>query len=314
MTDVAPGAWRHALDEAVAAGDRVSADALATIATAPPAALDAALRELADAHGAGALPVLLALGASAHGDARRGARRALYRLAQRGITPPAAPPARPVVERGEVKAVRAWLSAIDRRGARASWILFEDGFGGLELCSLIFNDTTGILEVAGGGITRKRLDAELTALRAAQKLPWLETAPARALALVAEAVALHRTHGTSPPAGFARWQRRLDVEVPPAPRPPADPDPALVARGHELLGEPETLGWSAAPADLQATRALWARRLLEMAMVFEATGRSPLAAIARAVAGALAAPDADVTALPFTEGLARRASESAGAA
>ncbi|MBM4439683.1 MAG: hypothetical protein FJ027_04620, partial [Candidatus Rokubacteria bacterium] len=56
MTDAHAGAWRHALDEAVAAGDGMSADTVAAIATAPPAALDAALRELADAHGASALP------------------------------------------------------------------------------------------------------------------------------------------------------------------------------------------------------------------------------------------------------------------
>ena len=351
MTAAPAEAWRRALDEALGAKGIVPAATTAAITTAPLAALETALRDAADATPDKALPVLVALGDSAHGGARRVAKRALYRLAQRGITPPPRAAVRPVVERGEARATRAWVSAIDGSGSRATWILFDAPFGGLELCSLIVNDVAGILEVAGGEITRKRLEAELATLRATQKLPWVETEPALARGLVAEAVALHRTLGTTPPAGFARWQGRFDVDVPAPPSPPTDVDRDLVARGEEILDAPETIGWFLEPTDVQAealellqteesrlvvsdqakserhealvtrvvereltaeTRARWARRLMEMTAILDATERAELAGVARAVAGALVQPGADVSAQPFARGLARRALEVAG--
>ena len=351
MTDVAAERCRRALDEAVAAGGDVPAATASVLAATPPDVLDTTLRELADARGAAALPVLVALGDGRHGGVRRAARRALYRLAQRGIA--AAPKApRPVVERAEPRAVRAWVSAVDGTGSRALWIVFEGAFGGLELCSLIVNDTAGILEVAGGGITKKRLEGELAALRADQKLPWLQTAPDAARSLVAEALAIHRAEGTTPATGFARWERRFDgVTVHPPPAPPADPDPALVDRGAEVLEVPESTGWFLEPGDVQGDalerlqaqesrlvvsdqakgereealitrvveremsgpqRERWARRLLEQALIFDATGRAALAEIARAAAGALVHRAEGVASQPFARGLARRALDVAG--
>jgi hypothetical protein len=298
-----------------------------------------------------ALGVLVTLSEAPESHVRRAAKRALYRLSQRGIAPPRKAAPRPVVERRAERALRAWVSAIDGSGSRALWVLFEGAFGGLELSSLIVNDVAGILEVAGGGITKKRFETELAALRAAQKLPWLETEPARARGLIAEALALHRTLGTAPPAAFSRWQRYFDVEVPVPAAPPDDPDPALVARGAELLDAPEMAGWFLEPTDVQAealellqtqgsalvvsdqvkgeraealvTRAAerelddvarrrWARRLLEAAVVFEATERAELAAVARATAGALVQTGVEVAAQPFARALARRALEVAG--
>src|SRR5207249_3837381 len=109
-------------------------------------ALDDTLRSFADAHGAEALPALAALASGAERAVRRAAKRALYRLAQRGVTPPPRPAPRPVVERAAERATRAWVSGVDGIGSRAVWILFEGGFGGAMLCSLIVNDTAGILE------------------------------------------------------------------------------------------------------------------------------------------------------------------------
>src|SRR5438046_6652514 len=142
------------------------------------------------------------------GGARRAARgqaRPLPSLAA-GRRHPAKPPRRLVVERRPERAVRAWLSGIDGTGSRAVWVLFEGGFGGATLCSLIVNDTAGILDVAGGDITKKRLEEELKSLRASQKLPWIAVEPARALRAVVEALTLHATLGTTPPAAFDRWK------------------------------------------------------------------------------------------------------------
>jgi hypothetical protein len=324
---------------------------LAELRALPEAALDARLRAFASEHGAEALPILSELADGGERAVRRAAKRALYRLAQRGVTLPPRPAPRSVVERRVERATRAWTSGIDGSGSRAAWILFEGGFGGALLCSLIVNDTVGIVDVAGGEITKKRLESELAGLRASQKLPWLATEPARAVGLVAEALARHRAQGTSPPAAFARWQRLFEGAT--APEPAALPagDPALAERAGELLELPELAGWFLDPEAVQVdaldllearesrlvvsdqikaereeailgrvierellaeARGRWARRLAEMALVFDATGRAEPAAIARAAAAQLADPGADARRQPFAQGLARRALEIAG--
>ena len=180
-------------------------------------ALDEALRALTRRHGAAALPLLERLAAAADREQRRAARRALYRLEQSGVRPArpaAAPTVRPVVAREAEHAVRAWLSGVDGSGSRAVWILFEGGFGGgLRLCSLIVNDEAGIMDAAGGPIARKRLEAELRALRESQKLPWVEVDGRRACAIVEQALALHERLGTVPPPEFARWRKSFAATV-----------------------------------------------------------------------------------------------------
>lgn len=151
--------------------------------------------------------------------------------------------------------MRAWLSGIDGSGSRAAWILFEGGLGGgLSLCSLLLNDEVGILEVAGGPITRKRLDRELGSLREHQKLPWVESDPARAQRLVAEALGLHARLGTEPPAAFDRW-RRYFTALPGEPVAEASvadaADGGLLERSAELANLPELGGWFVEPALVQ---------------------------------------------------------------
>jgi hypothetical protein len=329
---------------------RLERSDLSALASLGDDALDVALRAFAAEHGVAALPVLTTLAeAPADRGLRRAAKRALYRLAQRGVAPPPRPPARPVVQRRAETATRAWISGVDGSGSRATWILFEAEFGGSSLCSLIVNDTIGIVEVAGGEITRKRLEAELANLRANQKLPWVETEPSRAVGLVAEALALHRALGTSPPAAFERWVPLFAST--PAPEPPAVPtaiDPALSERGAELLELPELAGWFLDPESVQSEslellqmresrlvvseqikteredailtrvveremtadeRRRWVRRLIEMAYVFRATGRDELAQIGEATAASLEGASGRN---PFARGLARRALELAG--
>ena len=364
MTD--PAACRAVLEAALADPARLDAVARQTLAAASAPTLESALRDFAAAHGAAALPVLATLAADeAARDVRRAARRALYRLSQQGVTVPAKPPRRAVVERRPEQPGRAWLSGIDGTGSRAVWVLFEGGFGGTALCSLIVNDTAGILDVAGGAITKKRLEEELKSLRASQKLPWIEVPPARAVGAVAEALALHGSLGTSPPAAFERWKsvfesaRGLSVgaggprDGPPDPPTAGSPrvDLTLAERAPELLALPELASWFIDPESVQSDslallearesrlvvsdqikaereasivtriverelgpdgRRRWARRLDEMAFVFDATGRPEPGAIARAAAAALADESRDVTRQAFATGLARRALEIAG--
>jgi len=335
-------AARRALDEALADPGRVDASALRELSAAD---LDQTLRAFADAHGAAALPVLEALTAEriAKGP-RRAARVAIYRLAQRGIQPRPRPAPKPVVERRPERALRAWVSGVDGTGSRAVWLLFDGAYGGQALCSLIVNDVAGILDAAGGEITKKRLESELTSLRATQKLPWVEVEPERALAVIGEALALHRAAGTSPPPAFARWERLFPVTEP-APLPPLAADPALAERAVALLELPELAGWFVDPEAAQPdaldllqlresqlvvsdqikaerqeailgrvierefagpARERWARRLAVMAFIFAATDRSEPAAMAEAAAAALLDTAREAQHQPFVRALAQR--------
>jgi hypothetical protein len=315
-------------------------------------ALDERLRTFASAHGADALPALTQLADHASERAvRRAAKRALYRLSQRGVARAPAPPPAPVVQRRAPRAVRAWLSGIDGSGSRAAWILFEGPYGGGALCSLILNDVVGITEVAGGDITKRRLEAELASLRAAQKLPWVEAEPVRAVGLVAESLGIHRERGTAPPSAFGRWQPFFADAAAPEPPPELVANADLLARSDELLGLPELGGWFLDPETVQSdaleiqetrqsrlvvsdqikaerqeailtrvierelgpdARRRWARRLAEMAWIFSATDRSEPAAIASAAAAALAESDVSPLRHPFARALAQRALELAG--
>src|SRR5207237_4800965 len=253
MTD--PAACRAVLEAALADPARLDAVARQTLAAASAPILESALRDFAAAHGAAALPVLATLAADeAARDVRRAAKRGLYRLRQRGVRAPAPPARRPVVERRPEQVSRAWLSGVDGTGSRAVWVLFEGGFGGSALCSLIVNDVAGSLDAAGGDITRKRLEEELRSLRASQKLPWIEVPPARAVAIVGEALEVHTRLGTSPPAAFARWRPRFEsatVEATPT-RAPARVDAALAERAGELLAMPELASWFIDPEAVQS--------------------------------------------------------------
>jgi len=348
--DAADG--RRLLDHWLAKGTIPGAADVIPLATLPPAEVEQTLWAFARERGAAALPLLAAFADHTTRALRRPARRVIYRLAQRGVTiAPTAPPARPLVSHGEARPVRAWLSGIDGTGSRASWILFEGAFGALRLCSLILNDEIGILDAAGGDITKKRLERELAELAASQKLPWVETDPGRVSGLVAEALARHRDADTVPPAAFERWRSLFDHV--PAADPPALPpaDPALVERAAELLDLPELNGWFLEPERVQpdAVEMLQAResrlvvsdqikaerrealitsvvereltselrgrrvrRLAEMALVFEASGRTEHAALAGAAAAALADDTRDVHRHPFARQLAARALEVAG--
>ncbi len=332
------------LESAVVAGRALGADERRSLAALPESVLDTALRDLATRHGAAALPTLTAL--TDDRALRRTARRALYRLAQRGVSRPPAPASRPVITRQRERAVRAWVSGVDGNGSRAIWIVFEGAYGGLSLCSVSVNDTAGIVEVAGGDITKRRLEAELRALRAEQKLPWVETDPARAVALVVEALALHATAGTTPPASFDRWQRTVEsMAVPPATVPAAVENPELLERSAELLELPEMAGWVIDPEAVQAdavdllearesrlvlseqlkaereeaitarviereldapARARWERRLMEMALLWRTLERAEPAAIAEAAAAGFVRADLDLRRHPLALGLVRR--------
>src|SRR5262245_17581274 len=348
------GTARSLLEALRARGGATTPDDIRTLAALDAGALDEALAGFASEHGAAAVAVLSSLADQNRGRSiRRAARRALYRLEQRGLRRLEPSPARSVVAgRRPARPVRAWTSGVDGSGSRAMWILFEGDWGALRLCSLILNDGAGILEVAGGDVTKKRLDSELARLRANQKLPRVEVRPEHAAGLVAEALALHPAAGTEPPPAFARWQAIFAGFAPAASPPtPLEVDEARVERPQELLELPELAGWFLEPEAVQGdaierlqaresrlvlsdelrgereeaivrrvverelgaeARRRWARRLLETALVLDAAGREEHAALARASAAALLDERRDAWRIPFARALATRALDVAG--
>ena len=315
--------------------------------------LESALLALVKRHGATSAPLLRALADGAGTKAaRKAARRAIYRLEQAGVAVPAPPtaPLGPVVKRHAEHAVRAWLSGIDGTGSRAVWILFEGGLGGqLMLCSLILNDEVGVLEAAGGAITRKRLDTELRLLREHQKLPWVESDPARACALVGLALALHARRATEPPSEFGRWRRFFALpEAPLDAAPTVEVDLPLLDRSAELLESHEMAGWFVDPGllheealallqmresrlvvsdQIKAEREIaivdgvidkhftaearrrWGGRLAEMALIFRSTGREEIARLADNARAALLDDDRAARQIPLVRALAMRGLE-----
>lgn len=185
----------------------------AALAALPAPALEAALRALVRDRGPEARAVLTALADAGSGPVRRLARRALYRLGQTGVAAPT-PPTKPLIERRPERAIRGFMSTIDATGTRVVWIVFEGQYGGLTLCSLLINDIAGVLEVNGGEITKKRLEAELAHLRVSPELAFVEFPPGVVIARVKEARAIHATRGTAPPPEFARWQRLFEAPSP----------------------------------------------------------------------------------------------------
>lgn len=183
--------------------------------------------------------------------ARTAVRRALYRLRQAGVTPPAPapasrrPPAAPVPR-------QAWVSAIDGTGARGCWVVLEGPYGERTLLAAVVSDTAGVLDFAAGPIAKKRLAERLRALRDESPLPWVEVPAAWGAWLLAEAGRRHDAAG-APSEEAARW---LGV-LPAPPSPPASPihsrlpgELALDAEegAAELLAVPELAGWFLDPS------------------------------------------------------------------
>ncbi len=233
--------------DAIEAG-RADAAALApAIAGSEGAALADALGELATEAVAA---LLVALEPHATGrDARTAIRRALYRLAQRGVAVPARPAA-PAPRPAAGPEIEGLLSHADGRGDRLVWLTRPSAAAGVLLVAAQLNEPGGLIDLQLAEVSRKQLRAARQRLEAEARLR-LVAAPWRVLdALLVEAH--ERAGSTDRQRDYLRVRPRLTSEPaapaaePVSPRvtpPTADEAPALVRDSLSLLDQPELATW-----------------------------------------------------------------------
>ncbi len=178
------------------------------------------------------------------------ARRALYRMSQRGVVPPAAPVA-PPPPRWATAQLEGWLSGIDGRGDRLVWIAKPQPGGGLLVMTAILNEPTGLRDVNLAELPRKSLRRMHDDLRTRHHVRMVEADGAYCDALLAEGFERARAGGVAEAVGhYPTLRARLTTQPPAALTPPliarvvpdAD-DTAAAADGPKLLDEIEFMTW-----------------------------------------------------------------------
>ncbi len=195
----------------------------------------------------------------AEGAERRGAkavgkdaRRALYRLSQRGVVPEAQPTSATAPPRVVASPLEGWLSGIDGRGDRLVWIVRAQPGGGLLAMTAILNEPAGLRDVTLAELPRKTLRRMHDDLRARHSVRMVEADGAYCDALVSEGFARARAAGRAEAVGqYPTLRARLTTTAPAPLTPPLvarvaptlGTDPAALADGAKLLDEIELSTW-----------------------------------------------------------------------
>jgi hypothetical protein len=232
--------------ERVAAGAVPAADLAGGIAGPDGEALASALGELSTPAAAALLADLEPYAPDR--DRRKAIRRALYRLAQRGVAAP--PRAAIATRRAAATDVEGFVSHFDGRGDRLIWLVRALPTGGAVLVAATLNEPGGLLDVHSAEVSRKQLRATRQRLETEAHLR-LVPAPWRPLdALLVEAH--ERAGAPDRNRDYLRIRPRLTTEPPTPPAepasahaaPPGPDEAAAVAAGSAaLLAEPELATW-----------------------------------------------------------------------
>lgn len=97
---------------------------------------------------------------SADRQVKKEVRRALFKLAQKGISAPEKEAVRPAVRRPLLKAgieIEGYLSSVDGTGSRLVWLVRPEPGRGLQLLQAMVSDRVGLVRVGGALIRRKEL-------------------------------------------------------------------------------------------------------------------------------------------------------------
>jgi hypothetical protein len=141
---------------------------------------------------------------------RKAARRALHRLASRGINPP--PTETKVVvagrRRGHAPVYGSYASFIDGAGHRAIWMALESG-GGLDLVTALISDTSGILDTRVYETDRASFQREVQRVMHEETFLWAEVPADYCRHLLEEAHARNAAKRASIPLEYLAWRDRI---------------------------------------------------------------------------------------------------------
>jgi hypothetical protein len=181
---------------------------------------------------------------------RKEAKRALYRLEQRGVRVPEEP-APPAPAPAIAPPIEGYVSAVDGRGDQLVWLVKPQPSGVAHLFAVI-NDPEGLRESALNPVTRKALKELRSALESKHDLRLVEVDWRYADFLMHRAFEWSRARGTRMVGDYPALRAQLTrLPAPPAMSPIAlariDPaalaDAALLTQSPGLLEEPEFRTW-----------------------------------------------------------------------
>ncbi len=188
---------------------------------------------------------------------RKEAKRALYRLQQRGVhvEAPTAPPI-PVL----AVAPEGYLSAVDGRGDQLVWLV-KPRPGGIAQLFAVINDPQGLREVDVNLATRKALKEIRGELARKHDLRLVDADWRYCDFLVHRAFEWARAGGVRVSGDYPALRAQMTREPPPAECPPlilshvdvgaVRADPALLTESAELTAEREFRTWFFGPDDLR---------------------------------------------------------------
>ncbi|MBE4752528.1 hypothetical protein G4177_30625 [Corallococcus sp. ZKHCc1 1396] len=252
-------------DAAVEQARRLAGDVAAASAPfveALPEPLAGAVLEAAVLAGHVALPE--ALSASTVKPLAKAAKKALYRLRSRGVTPPE-PPREPAPSPAQ-EALPTLMTLVSSTG-QSGLLLTRAVRGGVELLQVIVSDEQGVLELTRSEVSRGELRRILK--HAQDNRFGVQVSREEGAALLAEAAALNLRTRTPFPPDLEAALRHHGVQPihDPAPLPAPEPEDARrVLEGDQLHATPEIAEWM--PPDAEV------RRLMEQV---QALASSPLA-------------------------------------
>ena len=222
-----------------------------------PGASDGAIaRALGGVASAEAAEMLAAMERGATGTQRREIRRALFRLRQRGIAPPAEAEPTPaaVAEPGE-PGLSAMFSPIDASGARVVWMLKTRPRGGIARLWALLSDADGLINVRLGELTRRELREDRAELERRTGIKMVEGDGRLADFVLCEAYRRTPEDKRAQVGNFLLL--RAEIVAAAAPAEIAHPIYAEMAPALErepspdLLNEPELAGWKLPPDEIK---------------------------------------------------------------
>ncbi len=226
--------------------------ALRTEGTANDAVIAAAAGHVAVARAA---QLLAEMEAGASGAVRREIRRALFRLRQHGIEPPAATVPTAAAAPAPAPNISALISPIDGEGARLVWIMKARSQGGLSRLQGLTAEREGLVGANLTHVSRRELREERRDIEQRSSIKLIEADYRLADFMLIEAFRRTPEARRGQVGNFLALRAEILADSPPADyrHPIYDEFSSTLGQepSPELLQEPELGGWIIAPEELK---------------------------------------------------------------